>query len=87
MCLCLTHPSIWRIALFGKLWLVAGADFLSEKSTAGWLVADANLVWEKSTAGRLIDKPAEHRDINHNNCTRLEYAKNSKGKIQKVNIT
>ena len=44
MCLCLTHPSIWRIALFGKLWLVAGADFLSEKSTAGWLVADADLV-------------------------------------------
>ena len=53
MCLCLTHPSIWRIALFGRLWLVAVADFLSEKSTAGWLVADADLVWEKITAGCL----------------------------------
>jgi len=31
-------------ALFGWLWLVAGADLLSEKSTTGWLVADIDLV-------------------------------------------
>jgi len=37
MCLCLTHPSIWRIALFGRLWLVAGADFCQRKVLlAGW---------------------------------------------------
>jgi len=30
--------------VFSWLWLVVGADLLSEKSTAGWLVADANLV-------------------------------------------
>jgi len=26
------------IALFGWLWLVAGADLLSEKNIAGWLM-------------------------------------------------
>jgi len=26
------------------LWLVVGADLLSEKSIAGWLVADADLM-------------------------------------------
>ena len=31
-------------ALFGWLWLVAGADLLSDKSTASWLVADTDLV-------------------------------------------
>jgi len=32
------------VALFGWLWLVAGADLLSDKSTASWLVADTDLV-------------------------------------------
>jgi hypothetical protein len=31
-------------------WLMAGADLLWEKSTAGWLLV-AGLFWEKSTAG------------------------------------
>ena len=31
------------IALFGWLWLVAGADLLSEKSIAGWLM----LIWSE----------------------------------------
>jgi len=46
----------------GWLWLVAGADLLLEKNTAGWLLADADLVWEKSTAGWLADKSAEQSD-------------------------
>ena len=41
--------------LFGWLWLVAGADLLSEKSTAGWLVADVDLVLRENTAGWLTD--------------------------------
>ena len=39
--------------LFAVLWLVAGADLLWEKNTAGWLIASADLVWEKNTVGWL----------------------------------
>jgi len=38
------------LTLFGWLWLVAGVDLLSEKSTAGSLMAGAGLVREKNTA-------------------------------------
>ena len=37
--------------------LVAGADLLWEKITAGWLMLDADLVWEKNTVDWLADKP------------------------------
>ena len=48
----------WRsinqiFTLFAVLWLVAGADLLWEKNTAGWLIASADLVWEKNTVGWL----------------------------------
>ena len=43
--------------------VVAGADLLWEKSTAGWLVAGADLVWEKSTTGWLADKPNEQSEF------------------------
>jgi hypothetical protein len=33
-----------QIQLFCWLWLVAGANLLLKKSTAGWLVAGADLV-------------------------------------------
>ena len=39
--------------------VVAGADLLWKKNTAGWLVAGADSMWEKNTAGWLADKPSE----------------------------
>ena len=41
--------------LFVWLWLVAVADLLWEKSTAGWLVAGVDLVFEKNTTGWLAE--------------------------------
>jgi len=40
-----------EVALFGWMWLIAGANLLWEKIIADRLVADVDLVWEKSTAG------------------------------------
>jgi hypothetical protein len=44
--------------LVGGWWLVAAADLLWEKNTAGWQVAGADLMLEKSTASWLADQPA-----------------------------
>ena len=40
-----------EVALFGWMWLIAGANLLWEKIIADRLVADVDLVWEKSTVG------------------------------------
>ena len=63
--------------MFALLWLVAGADLLWEKSTAGWLVAGAELMREKNIVGWLADKTSEQSDYKRYKTELIMYEHNN----------